>query len=330
MLIVRIGRLGDTVLATPVIDVLRGVYGEDTRIDFAASPGASRAVLQLDRRVDEVFPIRRRRLPWPANPDKRALRGRSRAAPYDLVVNLECGGECDDFHGFVRAESFIGRPLLRRRHAPGRHCVDTEKSIYADRLGPEATAAANPRLDIPPDPSYRPLFDRDYVILNPGFSGILDRGFRSHRGWPLGHWAELIGLLGERTGLGVAINGTGAEREAFEPLLELPGVSSLFGASLRDLAEALRRAAGLVSIDTGTMHLGMALGTPTAALFGPSIPELTGPYSSETPSVVLRSGIECQPCFRTEAERKCGRNRCMEEVAPEAVFAALRGLVEPS
>lgn len=327
VLVVRIGRLGDTVLATPVLETLRRALGEHSVIDFAASPGASSALLELDRRVAEVFPVGRRRLPWPLSRVKRRLRRKSRSIPYDLVINLECGPECDDFHRFVRASEFIGRPFIRRRHDSGRHCVDTEKSIYAGRLGPERAAIANPGLEIPDVTGFQPPCNRDYVVLNPGFSGILEKDFRSHRGWPLEHWRELIGLLDERTDLGIAINGTGEERRAFEPLLQRPGVVSLFGSSLQSLCSALRGSRCLVSIDTGTMHLGMALGTPTVALFGPTVPELTGPYSTDTPFRVLRSGIECQPCFRTAAQRKCSHNRCMAEMSPGKVFRAVQDLL---
>ena len=94
--------------------------------------------------------------------------------------------------------------------------MDTEKTIYADRLGPAITAAADPCLET-----------------------------------------------------GTAINGTEQERRCFEPLLPT-------------LIQSLAKARCLVSIDTGTMHLSTALGTPTVGLFGPTIPELTGPYSKQT------------------------------------------------
>ena len=131
VLIIRIGRLGDTILATPVIEVLRQAFGPDVLIDFVASPGASTAILDLDRRINEVFSLDRRRLPWRLHPVKRMLRKRSRSTPYDLVINLECGTECDDFFEFVQTGEFCGRPLVQPQHIPGRHCVDTEKTIYA-------------------------------------------------------------------------------------------------------------------------------------------------------------------------------------------------------
>ena len=135
VLVIRIGRLGDTILATPVIEVLQHAFGPDVIIDFVASPGASSAILELDRRISEVFPLDRRRLPWRLHPVKRMLRKRSRFTPYDLVINLECGTECDDFFEFVQAREYCGRPLVQPQHLPGRHCVDTEKPFTRTAWG---------------------------------------------------------------------------------------------------------------------------------------------------------------------------------------------------
>ena len=328
VLVIRIGRFGDTILATPIIEVLRQSLGLDVAIDFVASPGASTAVLELDRRINRVFPVDRRRVPWRLHPMKRSLAKQTRSKPYDLVVNLECGTECDDFFEFVKTREFCGRPLVQPHHIPGRHCVDTEKTIYADRLGSEITAAADPSLEIASEGELLPPFEvADPIVLNPGFSGIQKNDYRSHRSWPVEHWAELIGLIRQGTGLAIAINGTEKERQHFEPLLALPGVLSLFGSPLPTLIQVLAKARCLVSVDTGTMHLSMALGTPVLALFGPTIPELTGPYSKKTAFNVLRSGISCQPCFRTAEEKQCRINRCMRVLKPDVVYNSMESLI---
>jgi len=327
VLVIRIGRLGDTVLATPVIEPLQQVFGPEVKIDFAVSPGASKTILTLDRRINQVFPISHRRVPWRINPEKRALRRHSRSMPYDLVINLECGAQCDDFIEFVHTREFCGRPLKQPQHIPGRHCVDTERTIYADVLGLAATEVADPSLDIPSGPEIWPIATAgNYVVLNPGFSGMQKKDYRSHRNWPIGHWAELINLITGRTDLDIVINGTEQERHCFEVLLEMPRVHSLFGSSLQALVVTLEKAKSVVSVDTGTMHLAMALGTPVIALFGPSIPGLTGPYSSRVPYRVLSSGIDCQPCYQTSLHKQCVFNRCMQELGPDLVYDALEGI----
>ena len=141
------------------------------------------------------------------------------------------------------------------------------------------------------------------------------------------YWADLMGSIRQGADVDIAINGTGEEHEYFEPLLSLPGVISLFGSPLPTLIQALAQARCLVSVDTGTMHLSMALGTPVVALFGPTIPELTGPYSKNVPFSVLRSDIDCQPCLLTGEQKKCTFNRCMHELAPEKVYSSVERMM---
>ena len=329
VLVVRIGRLGDTILATPVIEVLHKVYGADVSIDFAASPGASAFILEMDKRIHRVFPIARRSTPWRLHRVKRELEQFSRERPYDLVINLECGGECDDFIKFVHFRKFCGRPLVQPQHQAHRHCVDTEKTIYAELLGTAITAAAETSLQLDLDSQNLPVTPgSDYVVINPGFSGVQRPGYRSHRGWPLTHWQRLVELLSGSAGLSILINGTTDEHAVFSSLLQNTGVHSLFGSSLPTLANALLSAKGLITVDTGTMHLSTALATPVVALFGPSNPILTGPYSKKALHSVLVSDLECQPCIKTPDQKKCTFNRCMNELDPERVFATFRNLLQ--
>lgn len=329
VLVVRVGRLGDTILATPVIEALQQVYGENVLIDFATGPGASAYILEMDQRVNRVFAIAHRSSPWRFHRVKRELERQSRENPYDLVINLECGSECDDFIRFVHHEKFCGRPLQQAQHQVGRHCVDTEKSIYSQLLGADISVTAETSLhlesfkqDLPPSK------ESNYVVINPGFSGLQRPGYRSHKGWPEAHWQGLIELLGATAGLSIFINGTTDEQSCFEALLQNPGVFSLFGSSIPELSSVLINATGLVTVDTGTMHLAMALGTPVVALFGPTNPELTGPYSRKVPHRALSSGLDCQPCVNTAGQKRCTFNRCMSELEPEQVFESCRQVMK--
>jgi ADP-heptose:LPS heptosyltransferase len=328
VLVVRVGHLGDSVLATTIIEPLRAAYGAGVSIDFASGPGVSAGILRLDRRLQQVFPISRRRLHWRLNPNKRALHEHARRAPYDIVINLECGDECNDFARFVACREFHGRPFFSHEHALDRHCVDTEKRIYRDLLGAEATDAAEPA--ILPEATAGAPPERDFVLVNPGFAGLADRGYRSHRGWPAGHWADLIRRITGRLDMAVQVNGAQAELPHLESLLGLPGVSSLVGSALPELTGAIRAARCVISVDTGTMHLATALGTPVIALFGPTIPALTGPYSRTVPCRVITSGVDCQPCDRTPLQKRCDFNRCMAELTPLAAFEALQKLLAES
>jgi heptosyltransferase-2 len=161
------------------------------------------------------------------------------------------------------------------------------------------------------------------VVLNPSFFEILKKDYRANRGWLLEYWTELINMIRQRTGLFVAVNGTVEDQHLFEPLLTGEGVHSLLGSSLQQLTDALCGARCTISVDTGTMHLAAALGIPTVAWFGPTLPGLTGPYSKTAKHEVLQSGISCQPCHRTASEKSCTFARCMRELSPESVFDSM-------
>jgi len=327
VLVIRVGRLGDTILATPIVQVLQQACGAEVMIDFAVSPGACATVLGLDQRINRVFGVSRRKIPWYLNPAKISLRKESGATPYDLVFNLECGKQCDDFVGFVHCRKFVGRPLIEPHHVAGQHCVDTEKAIYARVLGPELTAKAVPSLKIPAQATRRiDGLSGEYVIINPAFSGISRKGYRGHRRWPDHHWSVLIDFI-THSGRSVAINAGEREKHLFQPLLKKPGVHSLLGAAIPELIGTMTSARCLISVDTGTMHLATALNIPTVALFGPTNPELTGPYPGNAPSRVLTSGIACQPCVQTPLQKQCRANLCMQGLSPEAVFEAFESVI---
>jgi ADP-heptose:LPS heptosyltransferase len=162
------------------------------------------------------------------------------------------------------------------------------------------------------------------VVVNPGFSGLLRPGYRSHRGWPESHWQGLVELLTASDGLSIFVNGTADEEHHFAALLQNPAVFSLFGSSIPELSGVLTSAIGLITVDTGTMHLAMALGTPVVSLFGPTNPELTGPYSRKVAQRALTSGVDCHPCVNTPEQKRCTFNRCMSGLEPARVFEACR------
>ena len=98
-----------------------------------------------------------------------------------------------------------------------------------------------------------------------------------------------------------------------EKALDLSGKTSL-----KDLACLFGKAALLVTTDSGPMHLAAAVKTPVVALFGPTSPERTGPYGPG--HIVIRTGIECSPCYRKE----CGPMDCMTGIDVETVLEKVR------
>ncbi len=105
------------------------------------------------------------------------------------------------------------------------------------------------------------------------------------------------------------------------------GVIDLTGATtLPVLAAVLSLAAACVSNDSGAMHLAGAVGTPLAALFGPTRDRETSPLTRRGGRAeVLINPVFCRPCMLRECPID---HRCMKGLQPERVFASVRALME--
>jgi heptosyltransferase-2 len=90
--------------------------------------------------------------------------------------------------------------------------------------------------------------------------------------------------------------------------------------SLRELMALLKLCRGVLTNDTGPMHVAAALGTPVVVPFGSTSPELTGPGLPGDPRHrLLKSDAVCSPCFL----RECPIDfRCMNGITVERVMAA--------
>jgi ADP-heptose:LPS heptosyltransferase len=100
--------------------------------------------------------------------------------------------------------------------------------------------------------------------------------------WPPDRYAQLMHRLGDEFRVPMVITGGPGEVAQAEELLRLLGpriAASLVGKLTLEQALCLyRRARLMVTGDSGPMHAAAALGTQTVALFGPTLPERTGPW----------------------------------------------------
>ena len=144
------------------------------------------------------------------------------------------------------------------------------------------------------------------IVVNAGASKPQNR-------WPSERFAAMIAALARDAHAPLVVIGGPGDRELAAPLVAAAsGVHDLVGrTSLRQLAALLARSRLLVTGDTGPMHLAVAVGTPTLALFGPADPRRTGPYGW-TESPASRHTVVVQP------------SGAMEQLAAERVIELVR------
>ena len=141
---------------------------------------------------------------------------------------------------------------------------------------------------------------------------------------PPQHFAEAADRLADAQGLPIVFMGGPAERpetRAVMARMRTKAVDLTGQTPVGLLPSLLRRAALLLTNDSGPMHIAAAVGTPVVALFGPTDPVKTGPYGPG--HVVLSHAVECRPCFRRECSRAVTLE-CLTGVTPEQVVRAVQ------
>lgn len=159
-----------------------------------------------------------------------------------------------------------------------------------------------------------------YVVLSPG------GGWRA-KCWPPDRFGALCRRIRDSLGLRCVINyGPGEDDLANAIRAGSGNADPMFhNGELGELMVLLRDAACIVGGDTGPLHLAIALGTPSVALFGPTDPARNGPYrqSAAGADIVLRAANTV-----TSHSRNDQTDPSMLAIDVDSVFDAVRRQIE--
>jgi heptosyltransferase-2 len=168
------------------------------------------------------------------------------------------------------------------------------------------------------------LDQKPFAALAPGAAHATKR-------WPIAHWRALADRL-QQLGFGMVVVGGPQDRELGDALGGGPGVVNTAGEfSLQETGACLARATVAISGDTGVMHMATGVGTRVVALFGPTVePFGFFPYTRRGAgaAVVVERDLSCRPCSAMGSARcPLGHHRCLDDVLPDHVAAAVQQLV---
>jgi heptosyltransferase I len=307
ILAVRLGAMGDIIHALPAVASLKHSY-PGWRLTWVVEPRWT-ALLAGNPFVDRVVALRREAL----IESRRDLC----ADRYDFAV---------DFQGLLK--SALVASLARPRRIFGFHQTQTRERaaglFYSDKTASRSVHVVDRNLDlaaaagagsvlkkfpIPQGEAEGDLPEGDFVLASPL------AGWRSKQ-WPLESYRTLAARMREELGIPLVLNGPPGS--GFAHISGLPG-----------LIHATRRAAAVVGVDSGPMHLAAALGKPGVAIFGPTDPARNGPYGDSLQ--VLRSS-SAVPDYKCGGERGAYRrgkaiDESMRAVSPDAVFEVLKSVL---
>ena len=297
ILVVRLGAMGDIIHTLPAVASVKQSFPQ-AHIAWAVEERWM-PLLEGNPFIDERIGVRRRNLP-----NFLALRKRLRAKRFEFAIdfqgliksaitaNLARPDRIYGFHRSQAREPWAALFYSSSIRASATHVVDQYIELAA---GAGATAIAR-SFFIPEGRAEGKLPDGDFVLANPL------AGWGSKQ-WPLESYLELA----RRLDLPLVLNVPSpiAAPGAFVHVSGLPG-----------LIHATRRAAAVIGVDSGPLHLAAALGKSGVAIFGPTDPARNGPYGGSLE--VLRS-----PRAETTYKRNVDTAASMRSIAVDDVQAAL-------
>ncbi|MDE2308900.1 MAG: glycosyltransferase family 9 protein [Xanthomonadaceae bacterium] len=316
--VIRFGRLGDTVLLQPLLQKLHHRFGQPCQL-LALGDWPS-VLYSAQPEVAGHISLRTQHGPLWMHPQRwRAalLLRQRRLSPFYICEPAP------------RTQTKI-RPMLALAGVPAERCTfiqdtplregehwvdwllrfgDTTPAAFRKTCLPVAASSAAPQLRV--TPTERADLDawlraqgmdgRPLVLLQPAnkrtvrWNGVR-RAADDSKSWPVERWAELVrAISGRMPQAQILLCGSAAEGGYLQTILAAIGPSSSRAVAaalpLGRLKALLQIAHSMISVDTGPAHLAAAMGCPLVVLFGDRSPLLWAPRSVAGSAVAVVGGL---------------------------------------
>ena len=282
--IVMMTALGDAVHVLPVITALKR-HRPDCHITWVLQPGPAKLV-RGHPDVDDIIIFDKRKGTRGFLDVRQAMAGRR----LDLVLALQVYFKAGLVTALIDAPVKLGFDRARARdanwlfttHRIPPHDNQHVQDQYLEFLEYLGVPYEPLTWHLGPWPDERDAqraffaqFDRPVVTMVIGTS-------KAEKDWLPERWAVLNDVLAERYGLTPVLVGGRSPRELetariiFETTRHPP--IDMLGCSVREMVGILHGSALVVSLDTGPLHMSVALDRPVISLMGYNNPKRVGPY----------------------------------------------------
>jgi ADP-heptose:LPS heptosyltransferase len=311
ILIIRFSSLGDVVLTTGPIKLLKNYY-PDIKIDLLTY-SSYKAIFINNPDIDNILVIDREQFFWEYI---RLLRNILRN--YQYVIDLQ-GNIKSIISSFFKRKNYAlyKKYTLERRlfakyrffqsklnnHITERYLNGIKKFFY---LSFETLEELRPLI-------YGQKVDEDErtVVIHPFAS-------KKTKEWP--YFVQLTEYL-VSNGLNVVIIGNG-----YFP--EIKNATNLTNKTdISRMISEISKAKVLITTDSGPMHIGIALKKRVISIFGPTTKEFGFYPFFENCLIIEKKGLICRPCH-IHGKNRCPEKhfKCMKDISVNNVFAATMNL----
>ena len=302
ILVVRIGRVGDTVMTTPALRAIIHCY-PDAKITILASPEGKLLLEDFHPNIEQIWTWNRHG-PVRSFIDRRKLLNRINSSQFDKIFCFDSSKRIASLFKHTAAEFY-----WRYHVSESLHCCRHYLDLVATSCDIQAEQFYN---YLPVSDTQLKLLDEELsaigitaediiVMMHPTYSGYTRLGLRKRTArirklWPAGNYGEVGKRLSKST-IG--------DRQLV-PLMALLPRDLQLGRKIVDYSEGaitlleshpsfgrykalIKRANLILTPDSGPMHIASALGTRIVAFFSMKDPADCGPYMDPSLFTILRS-----------------------------------------
>ena len=322
ILIINLAFIGDVILSTPVARTLKKDYPHAT-IDMLVVP-AAKAVAEGNPYIHKVCVYDKKGRHKKIG-ELIALVSQLRREKYDLVVatNFALRGAVMAFltGATYRAgyDAQHGKWFLTHVAKAERIGTRHEAENYLDVLQPLGGTTKDTSLCLTvslDDTAYvkniiRQTQGKKLVVICPA-------GSYKRKSWTVEGYAKLICELSKVAEC--CLIGGKLEEPFLNEINELAGkCAQVYGGTLTlgQVAALIQMADGMISVDTGPLHIAQAVHTTVLGLFGPTDPVIWGPRNKQ--DIIFYNKVECSPCW---GKGLCPNHQCMLMIDSDRVIAS--------
>ena len=365
ILVIKMAGIGDLLLATPALRALRETYPH-AHIDLLVTPDSA-GILNGWQVIDRIIVLDKYLFDYPqqflTRPHNllrlKPLWRDLRDGHYDAVLLLH--------HLTLPFGRLKHQLLLRATGAQWRVGLDNghgwflnvrvkdngfgamhEAEYYLAVAGAVGAKTKDKRLVVPlSEADHRQAWQLLYehetpqnirhpiIAMHPG-SG----GYSTARRWAPERFAQLADTLYSSVGGQLLLLGGPEEAELHQHIIdmmhsEMPVRSMAGRGSIKVTAALLEQVDLFIGNDSALVHLAVAAGTPTVAIFGLTNAQAWGPFADEKAgqqALIVRLNLPCMPCFYRGHDlgtpEGCATRDCLALLGVDPVATAARRLLK--
>lgn len=311
ILLIRLRKLGDTILATLVADALKDRYPE-AEIHYLVEDRYAE-LFYGHPSIDRVVKIKRnlsfgetlRFGIWLKKED------------YSFTIDLHSGPRSSFIaflssrkrYGLKTAYSFLFTKTAPRRVSPLSHHIQNQFQVL-NLIGINATPGEY-RFP-PPEPAAHKI-EGEYALVHPFASPL--KSLSMEQTYAL---AEEL----QKNGLEPVFIGSKEEKRRID---ELGTGKNLAGVSLREMRALAAGAKVFIGLDSGPAHLASTTSVPMVVIFGPHLSAWYRPWRRDKIAIIEKE-LPCRPC----SEKKCAlkKNLCILSITPQEIIKKVKEVME--